>query len=51
MPGAVAIVVVLLIFPVIACMGAAAVAAVLGWFLNHDADVRADGSELLDLNV
>ena len=51
MPGAIAIVIALLIFPVIACMGCAAIAAVLGIALNHDAQVRHEGSELLDVNV
>ena len=51
MPGAIAIVVVLLIFPVVACMGTAAIAAVLAHFLNKDAEIRNEGSELLDLNV
>jgi hypothetical protein len=50
-PGAIAIVVVLLLSPVLICMGGAALAAVLGSMLNHDAEVRAKGSELLDLNV
>lgn len=50
-PGAIAIVVVLLVFPVLVCMGGAALAAILGIVLNHDAEVRAEGSELLDLNV
>ena len=50
-PGAIAIVVVLLLLPVAICMGGAAIAAVLGIVLNRDAEVRAEGSELLDLNV
>lgn len=51
MPGAIAIVVALLVFPVIALMGSAVLAAALGWVLNKDAEVRNEGSELLDLNV
>ena len=51
MPGAIAIVVVLILFPVIALMGAAVLAAILGMVLNKDAEVRNEGSELLDLNV
>lgn len=51
MPGAIAIVVVLLLFPVIALMGSAVLAVVLGSVLNKDAEVRNEGSELLDLNV
>lgn len=51
MPGAIAIIVVLLAFPVVACMSAAAIAAVLGMALNRDAEVRHEGSELVDVNV
>ncbi len=51
MPGAIAIVVVLLLLPVLVCMGSAVIAVVLGVVLNHDAEVRHEGSELLDLNV
>lgn len=50
-PGAIAIVIVLLLLPVATCMGAALVAAALGMTLNRDAEVRGEGSELLDLNV
>lgn len=51
MPGAVVILVALLVFPVIAIMGSAAVAALLGFLLNRDADQRHEGSELLDVNI
>ena len=51
MPGAIAIVIALLLFPVIALMGSAVLAVVLGSVLNKDAEVRNEGSELLDLNV
>ncbi|MCB0999050.1 MAG: hypothetical protein R2713_16925 [Ilumatobacteraceae bacterium] len=51
MPGAIAIIVALLVFPVVALMGSAALAVVLGGVLNRDAEVRNEGSELLDLNV
>ncbi len=51
MPGAIAIVVVLLLLPVLVCMGSAVIAMVLGVVLNNDAEVRNEGSELLDLNV
>lgn len=51
MPGAVAIVVVLLLLPIAICMGGALLAAALGMSLNRDAEVRGEGSELLDLNV
>ena len=51
MPGAIAIIVVLLIFPVLAAMGTAVIAAVIGHFLDKDAVESNAGSELLDLNV
>ena len=51
MPGAIAIVVVLLLLPVLVCIGSAVIAMVLGVALNNDAEVRHEGSELLDLNV
>ncbi|MEY2583323.1 MAG: hypothetical protein QOE09_3172 [Ilumatobacteraceae bacterium] len=51
MPGAVAIVLVLLVLPVLICMGSAVLAVVLGIALNRDAEIRYEGSELLDLNV
>ena len=51
MPGAIAVVVVLLLLPVLVCMGSVAIAAALGAVLNNDAEVRNEGSELLDLNV
>lgn len=50
-PGVVAIVIVLLVLPVLVCMGSVAIAAGLGWSLNRDAEARHEGSELLDLNV
>lgn len=51
MPGAIAILVVLLILPVLVCMGSAVMAVVLGWALHRDGEARHEGSELLDLNV
>ena len=51
MPGAIAIVLVLVFLPVLVSMGSAAIAVVLGVVLNRDAEVRHEGSELLDLNV
>jgi hypothetical protein len=50
-PGAIIIVIALVLFPVIAIMGTAVIAAILGMVLNKDAEVRGEGSELLDLNV
>ncbi len=51
MPGALIIIVILSLFPVLAAMGGAVIAAVLGVLLDKDASVRHEGSELLDLNV
>lgn len=51
MPGAIAIVVVLLLFPVLAIMGGGALSAVLGILLHRDGEARNEGSELLELNI
>lgn len=48
--GAVIIVVLLAIFPILVGMSGAAMAAILGALLKHDGDVRNEGSELLDCN-
>ena len=50
MPGAIAIIVVLLVFPVIAIMGSVTIAALLGHLLHRDGEQRNEGSELLDTN-
>ena len=50
MPGAIAIVLVLLLFPIMAIMGSATVAVLLGFLLNRDGEQRNAGSELLDSN-
>jgi hypothetical protein len=50
-PGAIVIVVVLALLPVLVCTASAAIAAMLGVVLDNDAEVRHEGSELLDLNV
>jgi hypothetical protein len=50
-PGAIAIVAVLLVLPILVCIGSVVVAAGLGFVLNRDAEIRHEGSELLDLNV
>jgi hypothetical protein len=50
-PGAIAIVLVLVLLPVLVCLGSAVIAVLLGAVLNRDAEVRYEGSELLDLNV
>ena len=51
MSGAIAILVLLLVLPVVVCMSFAAIAAVLGHLLYKDGEVRNADSELLDLNV
>lgn len=50
MPGAIAIILVLLLFPIVAIMGSATVAVLLGFLLNRDGEQRNAGSELLDSN-
>ena len=50
-PGAIAIVIVLLVLPIVVCMSGAIAAAIIGHFLVQDAEARHEGSELLDLNV
>ena len=51
MPGAIAIVIILLLLPVVICMSFAVIAAVFGQLLYKDGEARNQGSELLDLNV
>ena len=43
--------IVLLAFPIVVGLSTAALAGVLGHFLWKDAEVRHEGSELLDTNV
>ena len=50
MPGAIAIIVVLLVFPVVALTGITVIAGLLGWALDSDARDRYEGSELVDVN-
>jgi hypothetical protein len=50
-PGAIVLIVILLAFPVVVGLSTAAIAAVLGHLLWKDAEVRHEGSELLDLNT
>ncbi len=50
MPGAIAIILVLLLFPILAIIGSATVAVLLGFVLNRDGEQRNAGSELLDTN-
>ena len=49
-PGAIAIVVALLLIPVIVLMSGGVLSAVIGFFLGRDADARYEGSELLELD-
>ncbi|MDO8361646.1 MAG: hypothetical protein Q7V88_02005 [Actinomycetota bacterium] len=51
MPGAIAIIIALLVFPVIAIMGSVTIAGLLGFLLNRDGQQRHEGSELLDVNT
>ena len=50
MAGAIAIIVVLVLFPVVALMGCSIVAAALGELLWRDGQRRHAGSELVELN-
>jgi hypothetical protein len=49
MAGAIAIVVVLLIFPSLIMIGGGVASAILGMFLQRDGEIRHEGSELLEL--
>jgi hypothetical protein len=49
-PGAIAIILALLLFPIVAIMGSATVAVLLGFLLNRDGAQRNAASELLDTN-
>jgi hypothetical protein len=50
MLGAVLIVIVLLVLPVIIIMSTILIAGALGWSLKTDAEARNEGSELIALN-
>ena len=50
MAGAIAIVVVLLIFPTLVLMSGGIGSAIIGHFLQRDAEIRHEGSELLDID-
>jgi hypothetical protein len=50
MPGAVAIIIVLLLLPVAVLMSGAVASAILGHLLWKDAETRHEGSELIELN-
>lgn len=49
-PGAIAIIVVLILFPIVVLMSGAVGAAILGTAVGKDAEARHEGSELIDLN-
>ena len=51
MPGAVLIVLALISFPIIVGLSTAGLAALIGFFLQKDADKRHEGSELIDANI
>jgi hypothetical protein len=51
MPGAIVLVLALLVFPIIVGLSTAVIAALLGHLLYKDGEVRNAESELLDLNV
>jgi hypothetical protein len=50
MAGAVAIVIVLLVLPILMCMGGAVLAAGLGWSVKEKVAADNEDSELLQLN-
>lgn len=50
MAGAIAIVVVLLLIPVVVLISGGIGSAVIGWFLQRDGEIRNEGSELLALD-
>ncbi len=50
MAGAIAIVVVLLIFPSLVFIGGGFASAIIGYFLQRDGEIRHEGSELLNLD-
>lgn len=51
MAGAVILVVILLGFPIVVGISTAAIAALIGHFLCMDAEIRHQGSELVELNI
>ena len=50
MPGAIIISITLLSFPIVVGLSTAGIAALLGFFLQRDGDIRNAGSELVELN-
>lgn len=51
MAGAIVLVVILLAFPIIVGLSTAGLAGLIGYFLNKDAEIRHEGSELLETNI
>lgn len=50
MAGAIAIVVVLLVFPTLVLLSGGVASALVGHVLQRDGEIRHEGSELLDLD-
>ena len=51
MAGGVLLVVALLAFPIVVGVSTVAIAALIGHFLCTDAEIRHEGSELVELNI
>jgi hypothetical protein len=51
MPGEIILVLILFAFPIVVGLSTAALAGLLGHLLYKDAEVRHEGSELLDTNI
>ena len=49
--GGVVLVIALLGFPIVVAMSTAAIAAIIGRLLCRDAEIRHQGSELVELNT
>jgi hypothetical protein len=50
MPGAIILIIALLSFPIVVGLSTAGIAALLGFFLQRDGEIRNAGSELIELN-
>ncbi|MEO6651455.1 MAG: hypothetical protein ABIP17_02220 [Ilumatobacteraceae bacterium] len=50
MAGAIAIIVVLLVFPSVVLMSGGVASAIVGFFLQRDGEIRHEGSELVALD-
>ena len=51
MAGAIILVIALLAFPIVVGLSTAGLAALIGHLLYRDAEIRHEGSELLETNV